>query len=360
MSRLHNFSAGPTALPLPALERAQRELVDCGHGASILETSHRSKTWMELQDLATSRLRRLLKVPDTHAITWLQGGASHQFAMLPLNFLSPDRSAAYVVTGTWSQKGLEEAKRVGAAVEAASAAEGGFRDIPPPETWTIPEDAAYIHLTSNNTIYGTQFAQLPERMSAPLVCDMSSDILSRPVDVSQFDLIYAGAQKNLGPAGVTVAIVRKSWLESAREDVPLILRYATHVDKDSTYNTPPVFAIYMVGCVLEWIDEQGGLGPIVQANEAKAARIYGLFDSHPEFFVGHALPRARSRMNITFNLPSSELEAEFIAAATEAGLTGLKGHRSIGGIRASTYNAISEESVEALAQFMEHFLATRG
>ena len=357
---MHTFSAGPAALPLAALEQAQRSFVDFGHGASILETSHRSATWTEFQGLATERLRRLLKVPETHAIVWLQGGASHQFAMVPMNFLPSGRTAAYVVTGTWAQKGLAEARRVGDAVEAASSEEGGFRDIPEPSSWQIPADAAYLHLTSNNTIYGTQFPEFPERSDIPLVCDMSSDILSRPIDVSRFDLIYAGAQKNLGPAGVTLAIVRKEWLESARDAIPLILRYHTHVSKDSAYNTPPVFAIYMVGCVLEWIDNQGGLGPITQANEAKAARIYGLFDAHPEFFRGHALPRVRSRMNISFNLPSSELESEFLAAAMEEGLSGLKGHRSVGGIRASTYNAIPMESVEALAQFMEHFLATRG
>ena len=360
MNRLHNFSAGPAALPLSALQRAQREFIDFGHGASILETSHRSSTWLDEQELATGRLRNLLKVPETHAIVWLQGGASHQFAMLPMNFLPPDKTAAYVVTGTWAEKGLAEAQRVGNAIEAASAAPGGYRDIPDPTTWNVPDNAAYLHLTSNNTIYGTQFHDFPARGDVPLVCDMSSDILSRPVDVDQFDLIYAGAQKNLGPAGATLAIVRKSWLENARDDIPVILRYATHVAKDSAYNTPPVFAIYMVGCVLEWIDEQGGLEPIIQANARKAARLYGLFDRHPDFYKGHAAIRARSSMNITFNLPSSELESEFLAAAAEQGLSGLKGHRSVGGIRASTYNAIPEESVEALAQFMEHFLSTRG
>ncbi len=356
MGRYHNFSAGPAALPLPVLEEANRELLDFGHGASILETSHRSAEFTGVLDEANASLRALASIPETHDILWLQGGASMQFAMVPLNFLKPGQVGTYVMTGTWSDKALVEGNLVGETAVAASSKETGYDHIPAVETWDIPENAAFVHTTSNNTIFGTQFAEFPADVGAPLVCDMSSDILCRPTDFSAFDLVYAGAQKNLGPSGVTLAIVRKSWMEESRTDISKFLRYATHSEKGSTYNTPPVYPIYLVGKVLKWLTAEGGLEAMHAQNQAKAKRVYDLIDENSGFFKGHAREGSRSIMNITFNLPSPELEAKFVAEAQSAGLVGLKGHRSVGGIRASIYNAVPPESVEALAAFMERFL----
>ena len=356
MGRYHNFSAGPAALPLPVLDEAQRELLDFGHGASILETSHRSAEFTGVLDQANASLRELAGIPETHDILWLQGGASMQFAMVPLNFLKSGQTGAYVMTGTWSDKALVEGQLVGDTTVAASSKETGYDHIPAAEDWTIPENAAFVHTTSNNTIFGTQFSAFPADVGAPLVCDMSSDILCRPTDFGKFDLVYAGAQKNLGPSGVTLAIVRKDWLKESRTDISKFLRYATHAEKGSTYNTPPVYPIYLVGKVLAWLKSEGGLEAMHAQNQAKAKRVYDLIDDNPGFYKGHARRDSRSLMNITFNLPSPELEAQFVAEAKKEGLVGLKGHRSVGGIRASIYNAVPPASVEALATFMERFL----
>jgi len=360
MNRYHNFSAGPAALPLPVLESACNEFIDHGHGASILETSHRSPEFTEVLAHANESLRALASIPDTHDILWLQGGASMQFAMVPLNFLKPGTVGTYVMTGTWSDKAIAEANFVGDTHVAASTKEAGYNEIPDSSTWDIPENSAYVHTTSNNTIFGTQFQSFPKDVGAPIVCDMSSDILCRPTDFGAFDLVYAGAQKNLGPSGVTLVIVRKSWLEEVNSSIPKFLRYSTHSEKGSTYNTPPVYPIYLVGKVLNWLKSEGGLEAMHERNKVKAARIYDLIDGNPSFFKGHAVKNSRSLMNVTFNLPTEDLEKQFVAEAKEESLVGVKGHRSVGGIRASIYNAVPSESVEALAQFMEHFIQKNG
>jgi phosphoserine aminotransferase len=361
VTRLFNFVAGPSALPTEVLESAQSELLDyAGTGKSILETSHRSPEFMEILDTANARLTRLLGIPETHVAVWMHGGASAQFAMVPMNFLPEGQTAAYVLTGVWSKKALREAQVVGDAVVAASTEDRGFDSIPDPAGWDVPQGAAYLHLTSNNTIYGTQFATLPERDGVPLVCDMSSDFLSRPIDVSQFALIYAGAQKNLGPAGVTLAIVDRGWLETARTDIPHFFRYQTHVDGGSLYNTPCVFAIYMTNKVLEWVEAQGGAEAMAARNGEKARRLYAAIDARPDFYRGLAASGSRSQMNVVWRLPSEALEKAFVAEAKAAGLLGLKGHRTVGGIRASLYNAVGLDAVDALTAFMGDFVEKNG
>lgn len=360
-NRKHIFNAGPGALPLPALERAQAELVDFhGKGLSVLEMSHRSADFEGILGRANGALRELLAIPETHEILWLQGGASGQFAQVPLNFLKPGLTAAYVVTGTWGQKAIKEAKLLGEAVVAASTEEGGFKRVPDPSEIRVPAGAAYLHVTTNNTIYGTQWQQIPDSGDVPLVADLSSDFLSRPVDVARYGLIYAGAQKNLGPAGATIVIVRKDWVAQARTDIPTIWRYATHLKENSLYHTPPVFAIYMSGLVLDLLVEQGGLPTVEATNERKAARLYDLIDGSGGFYRGHAEVGSRSRMNVTFNLPTEALEKELLAEASAAGMMGLKGHRSVGGMRASIYNAVPEASVNALAELMTDFAGRKG
>ena len=360
-TRKYNFNAGPAALPLPVLETARDELLDFhGRGLSILEMSHRSADFDEVIARANERLRALLGVPSTHEVLWLQGGASAQFAQVPLNFLRPGQTASYVVTGAWGKKALQEAALLGSASVAATTAAEGFRRVPRPDELDVPEGAAYLHVTSNNTIYGTQMRTYPGRPGVPLVVDMSSDFLSHPVDVSAIDLIYAGAQKNLGPAGVTLAIIRRSWVEQARTDIPVIWRYATHVEKGSLYNTPPVFAIYLCGLVLDHLAANGGLAAVEQANTVKADRLYGVIDASGGFWRGHADLDSRSHMNVTMRLPTEELERRFLTEATAAGMIGLKGHRSVGGIRASIYNAVPVDAVEALAQLMEDFARRNG
>ena len=359
--RKHNFNAGPAALPLPVLERAQAELLDFGgKGLSILEMSHRSADFEGVLERANTRLRELLAIPDTHEVLWLQGGASGQFAQVPLNFLLPGQTAAYIVTGTWGQKALKEAKLLGQAVAAASTEEGGFQRVPEPGEIQVPAGASYVHLTTNNTIYGTQWQQIPDFGDTRLVADLSSDFLSRPVDVARYGLLYAGAQKNLGPAGVTIVIVRKDWVAEARTDIPVIWRYATHLKENSLYHTPPVFAIYLSGLVLDLLSEQGGLQAVQAANEAKAGRLYDVIDGSGGFFRGHAVPGSRSRMNVTFRLPTEALEKELIAETSAAGMLGLKGHRSVGGMRASIYNAVPAASVDALADLMVDFARRKG
>lgn len=360
MTRLHNFNAGPAALPLAVLEAIQAELLDYqGQGMSVMEMSHRSAPYEAINDGAQARLLRLLGLDDAYHVLFMTGGASTQFALVPLNFLAAGRTADYLMTGVWSDKALEEARRLGAAHVAASSKGEHYRRIPQPAEIAYSEAPAYVHLTSNNTIYGTQWHEWPDA-PAPLVADMSSDILSRPFEASRVAMIYAGAQKNLGPSGVTVVVIRKEFLAEATADLPTMFRYQSYADSKSLYNTPPAFAVYVLGRVLEWIEQEGGAEAMGARNAAKAATLYGAIDGSGGFYRGHATPESRSQMNVTFRLPDEALEKQFIAEARAQGMVGLSGHRSVGGARASIYNATSLESCEALASFMADFAATRG
>jgi phosphoserine aminotransferase len=358
MHRTWNFYAGPATLPLPALERAKAEIPDWeGTGMSVMETSHRSKEYDAVHYGAMNLMSELLGLDDDHQVLFLQGGASTQFAMVPMNFIPPGGSADYIDTGTWSTKAIKEAKIIAAARVAGTSEPDGFTRIPTPGEWALDPSAAYLHITSNNTIKGTQYHEFPDTGNTPLVADMSSDFLWRPFDANRFSLIYAGAQKNIGPSGVTVVILRKSWLEKANNGIPTMLKYATHSAKDSLYNTPPTFAIYMVRNVLEWVREQGGLEGMEKRNRAKGDLLYGVMSEFPDFYRCPVEPASRSYMNVVWRLPSEELEATFVAEALAAGMCGLKGHRSVGGCRASIYNAMPIEGVEYLAEFMKRFAA---
>jgi phosphoserine aminotransferase len=359
--RKYNFNPGPAALPLSVLEEAQKNCVDYkGCGMSYLEISHRSKEFEEILAGAKSLLRSLMEVPDTHEILFLASGASLQFCMVPMNFLPAGKKASYLITGHWSELAVKEAKSFGEVVTAASTKEESFRRIPKPAEIHIDPDSAYVHLTSNNTIYGTQWKSFPDTGAIPLMADMSSDIFSRRVPVNKFGIIYGGAQKNLGPAGVTVVIFRKDLLARANEKIPTLLRYKTHVEKDSLFNTPPVFAIYMVKLVLEWAKGLGGLKKIEAINEQKGKVLYGIMDEYPDFYRGTVEPESRSLMNATVRLPSEDLEKKFLAEASQNNFHGLKGHRSVGGIRVSMYNAMPLEGIEALADFMRDFVKKNG
>jgi phosphoserine aminotransferase len=360
-NRARNFNAGPSALPLSVLQKAQAELLDFGGaGMSIMEMSHRGKEYEAVHNQAITLLRELLAIPEDYEVLFLQGGASLQFAMIPLNFLPAGKRAAYVNTGAWSEKAFDEAKKIGVAYEAASSKPGKHSSIPAADELIIEVDTAYIHITSNNTIFGTQWREFPDIDEIPLIADMSSDILSRPFDVSKFSLIYAGAQKNLGPAGVTLVIVKKDFLAKANVQLPTMLKYGTFAKDNSLYNTPPTFGIYLMGLVLQWVKEQGGLASVTRCNEEKAALIYDAIDASNGFFKGHAIPAARSRMNITFNLPNEELEKKFLEQAKQTGFVGLAGHRSVGGCRASAYNAVPVESCQALKDLMLKFQRENG
>ncbi|NLJ79523.1 MAG: 3-phosphoserine/phosphohydroxythreonine transaminase [Firmicutes bacterium] len=355
MKRAFNFNAGPAALPLPVLEEAQAEFLDFkGTGMSVLEISHRSKEYDQLHNEVQESLRRLMEIPPDYRILFLQGGASLQFAMVPQNLLSAEQTANYILTGVWSEKALAEAERFGKVKVGASSKEAGYSYIPSLEELKLEGDEAYLHLTTNNTIYGTQWRQFPQTEEVPLIADMSSDILSRPIDINQFSLIYAGAQKNLGPAGVTVVIAKERLLQ-AKENLPTMLQYSTHAQSNSLFNTPPTFAIYMLGKVLEWVEKSGGVKAIQSENQAKAEMLYATIDQSNGFYQGHARKESRSVMNISFNLPSQELEGEFLQEAAAAGFVGLKGHRLVGGCRASIYNAVPLAACEALRDFMLAF-----
>lgn len=355
--RAFNFNAGPSALPLEVLQAAQEQLVNFnGTGMSIMELSHRSKDFEQVHNEAIERLRKIYAVPDNYDIIFLQGGASLQFSMIPMNFLQQDGQADYILTGVWSEKALEEAKLFGAPVVTASTKDNHYKHIPALDELNLNDAAAYVHITTNNTIYGTQWREFPIT-AAPLIADMSSDILSTPIDISKFGLIYAGAQKNLGPSGVTVVIIRKNLLEKANTNIPTMLKYTTFTKNNSLYNTPPTFGIYMLGEVLKWVEQQGGLKKVAEHNQAKAKLIYDAIDHSNGFYVGHAEKDSRSLMNITFRLADEELEKQFLAEAKAAGFVGLNGHRSVGGCRASTYNAVPYETCKALADFMVAFQA---
>ncbi|HSH24919.1 MAG TPA: 3-phosphoserine/phosphohydroxythreonine transaminase [Massilibacterium sp.] len=360
MKRAYNFNAGPSALPLEVLEKAQKELVNFqGTGMSVMELSHRSKEYEAVHNRAKELIYELLNVPENYEVLFLQGGASTQFSMIPMNLLKDGEIANYVLTGSWSEKALKEAKKVGATHVAASSKDTKHNFIPALTDIDVSENAAYLHITSNNTIYGTQWKEFPE-VNFPLIADMSSDILSRPLPVEKFGMIYAGAQKNLGPSGVTVVIIRKDLIGKENENIPTMLTYSTHAEKNSLYNTPPTFGIYMLSLVLEWVKEQGGVEAIEKLNEEKAAILYDAIDESNGFYVGHAQKDSRSLMNVTFNLSDKELEKQFLAEAKERGFVGVNGHRSIGGCRASIYNAVPKESCEALRDFMVEFQKQHG
>jgi phosphoserine aminotransferase len=355
--RLHNFSAGPGALPTEVLEEVRDELlVYDGAGASIMEISHRSKEFDAVWESAVARMKGLLGLGADWHVLFLQGGASMQFYQVPLNFLREGASADYLNTGEWARKAIKEAKRVGRVNVAASSEADQFAYIPEPATWQCDPDAAYLHFTSNNTIFGTQFHEEPEA-SVPLVCDASSDFLSRPITTDRYGLIYAGAQKNIGPAGATAVLVREEFLQTKKDDLPTMLDYRTHVG--TMFNTPPVFAVYIIEKVLRWIEAHGGLAGMTVRNDRKAQTLYDAIDA-TDFYTGTAQPGSRSKMNVTFRLPSEALDAQFVKEAKGEGLVALKGYRTVGGIRASLYNAVGQASVEALVDFMRRFEAANG
>ena len=358
--RIHNFSAGPGALPLPVLQRAQSELVDFnGSGLSIMESSHRWPLYGRVHNEAIEDISTLLDLPDDYQVLFMGGGARSQFALVPMN-LSAGATAAYVTTGRWGQGAYKEAARAAGAVELYSSADTNHDHVPQPGQLQVPADAAYLHYTSNNTVYGTQFQYIPESGPVPLVCDMSSDILSRGLDISRFALIYAGAQKNMGPAGVTCVIVRKDMLARCPDSLAETFNYRSMASKNSLLNTPPVFSIYMVGLVAKHLLSLGGIEAVAAVNAEKAELLYRLIDNSGGFFRGHARADSRSGMNVTFRLPSTELEASFVAESEAQQMRGLKGHSSVGGLRASIYNSVTLDSVRLLASFMEDFQARKG
>jgi len=360
--RIFNFSAGPAVLPESVLEEAQRDLVALpGVGMSVLEISHRSKPFEEICFGAEEDFKRLAGVPDGHHVLFLQGGATLQFSMVPMNLLPAGGTADYLETGAWSEKAIQEARKVGDVHVAASSRATNHDRIPKPAEMKFSERPAYVHMTSNNTIFGTQYHFVPEvPAGTPLVNDASSDIFCRPVDFSKFALTYAGAQKNLSIAGLTVVVIREDLLARAPANLPVYLKYATHAKERSLYNTPPVFAIYVLRLVLRRLIAEGGLVAVAARNRRKAEKVYAAIDGSGGFYRGHAQPDSRSWMNLTFRLPSEELEKKFVAEATARELNGLKGHRSVGGIRASLYNAFPEAGVDALVDFMAEFQRRNG
>lgn len=358
--RILNFSAGPAMLPLPVLEEAQRDFLCLpGVGMSVMEISHRSATFEGILHQAIEDIRELSGVPSSYKVLFLQGGASLQFSMVPMNLLPAGGTADYIDTGSWAEKAIKEAKRVGTVNIAATSKSGNYNRVPLQNELKLTPGAAYVHVTSNNTIEGTQWKTLPETGDAPLVNDTSSDIFSRPIDVARHGLIYAGAQKNLGPSGVTLVIVREDLLARSADTLPTMLNYRVHAQNDSLYNTPNTFGIYILGLTMKWLRSQGGLSAIAEINQRKAAKLYSEID-RTGFYRGTAQKESRSDMNVTFRLQSEDLEKAFIKEATAAGLDGLKGHRAVGGMRASIYNAFPEAGVDTLVAFMRDFEAKRG
>jgi phosphoserine aminotransferase len=358
--RVHNFAAGPAVLPLPVLEQVQRELVALPEtGMSVLEMSHRSSTIEGIIANAEEGIRQLAGVPSNYKVLFLQGGASLQFSMVPMNLLTENGKADHIVTGYFAKMALNEARKVGQINVAGSTEAQAFARVPYQEELELDPDADYVHITSNNTIFGTEWKSEPQVGEVPLVADASSNIFSKPIDVSKYGLIYAGAQKNLGVAGVTLVIIREDLLSRSPQSLPAMLDYNTHVKARSAFNTPPVFAVYILGLVLKWLADQGGLAQMARRNQEKARLLYDVMDAS-EFYRGHALPEHRSMMNVTFRLPTEDLEQEFVNDAAAAGMMELKGHRSVGGIRASIYNAMPREGVESLASFMQEFERTHG
>ena len=364
--RIYNFSAGPAVLPEEVLLEAQKDLFALpGVGMSIMEISHRSKTYDAIHAEAKEGLKKLLNIPDDYSILFLQGGASLQFSMVPLNLMPPKNKADYISTGSWSKKAIKEAKRVGAVNIAATTEEGEgdkkfFKRIPKQSELKLDPDAAFVHFTSNNTIFGTQWHKEPEVGTVPLVCDASSDILHKKIDVKKYGLIYGGAQKNMGPAGVTLVIIRKDLVERSQDSLHTMLNYKIHVENDSLYNTPTTFGIYIIMLVTRWLTKLGGLDKMYEINKHKADLLYKCIDESGGYYKGHAEKESRSLMNITFNLATPEMEKKLIDEATKAGFNGLKGHRSVGGLRASIYNAFPTKGVEDLVSFMKDFQKKNG
>lgn len=355
--RVFNFSAGPAVLPLPVLEQIRDEMLCLpGVGSSVLEISHRSKAFDEILVETEATLRKLLNIPEGYSVLFLQGGSRLQFSMIPMNFLSPGKTADYLISGTWGKSALAEAKKVGDTQVAWDGSADNFSTLPDNGSLTWSENSAYVHITSNETIQGVQFQNEPACGTVPLICDSSSDFLSRPLDVGRYGMIYACAQKNAGPAGVTVVIVRDDLLAQGDDCLPGYLLYRNHAKAKSCYNTPPTFAVYVVGLVAKWLlDDVGGLEAVEKINHDKAGLLYSVIDEFDSFYRGHAAADVRSKMNVTFRLPTEDLEASFVSAAKTQGLSDLKGHRSVGGIRASIYNAMPLAGVESLAQFMRNF-----
>ena len=357
--RIFNFSAGPAVLPVEVLEQAARDIVNFNDkGIGLIEMSHRSKDFIAVAEETEALLREILGVPDNFKVLFLQGGASLQFAMVPMNLLGPGKKGAYLNTGTWSKKAIKEAKLFGEVQVAYTSEESNFNHVPAPGDYQVDADAEYLYFVSNNTIFGTQFQTMPQ-VDQMLVCDMSSDILSRPFDFSPFGLVFAGAQKNMGPAGCTVVFIREDLLDRTPANVATMFKYKTHADAGSMFNTPPCFSIHVIGLVLKWLKKLGGLPAMTEMNRDKAALLYQAIDAG-DFYRGHAQAGSRSNMNVTFNLPTPELEAQFVKEATAQGLDGLKGHRSVGGCRASIYNAFPRQGVEKLIGFMQEFEKRQG
>jgi len=361
--RVFNFAAGPAVMPVPVLEQIQRDLLALpGVGISILEISHRSKEFEAILAQAEADIRTLAAIPSNYRVLFLQGGASLQFSMVPMNLIGPDSGADYIDTGSWADKAIKEAQKVRAVHVAATTKADNYSRIPQASEIRLTSGASYVHMTSNNTIEGTEWKTLPAVGDTPLVSDTSSDMFSRPIDVARHGLIYAGAQKNMGPAGLTIVIIREDLLERSKSRaaaLPTMLNYAVHAENKSLYNTPPVMAIYATGLVMQWLLAQGGLGAIAAVNERKAAKLYAEID-RSGFYRGTAAKDSRSLMNVTFRLPSEDLEKTFVKESTAAGLDGLKGHRAVGGMRASLYNAFPEAGVDALVSFMKEFERKNG
>jgi phosphoserine aminotransferase len=359
-ARIYNFSAGPAVLPLPVLEEAQRDLIALpGVGMSVMEISHRSKTFEDILNTAIADIRALAGIPDNYKILMLQGGASLQFSMVPMNLLGAGATADYIDTGSWADKAIKEARKVGKVNVTGSTKADNYTRIPSQSELALTPGAAYVHMTTNNTIEGTEWKTLPQVGDAPLVADASSDMFHGPMEVGRFGLIYAGAQKNLGPSGVTLVIVRDDLLARSQDSLPTILNYKTHAENNSLYNTPPAFGIYILGLTMKWLRANGGLPGVKQVNERKAGKLYAEVD-RTGFYRGTAQKDSRSLMNVTFRLGTEELEKTFEKEATAAGFDGLKGHRAVGGLRASIYNAFPEDGIDALVQFMREFEKKRG
>ena len=355
MSRAYNFCAGPAALPQAVLEQAQQEMLDYrGLGVSIMEMSHRDNVFVEIAEQAEKDLRDLMGISDDYTVLFLQGGASSQFAMVPMNLLGEGQTADYINTGQWSKKAIKEAGRYGKINVAASSEDTNFSTVPPQDSWNLSDNPAYVHYCPNETIGGLEYSFVPALGDTPLVADMSSTILSRPVDVNQYGLIYAGAQKNIGPAGLTLVIVRKDLLGKAASSVPAMLNYQIHADNGSMYNTPPTYAWYLSGLVFSWLKKQGGVGNMGEINQRKAEKLYGFIDNSG-LYSNPVEVISRSRMNVPFVLADDRLDKPFLDQAQAAGLLNLKGHRSVGGMRASIYNAVPEAAVDALIGFMAEF-----
>ncbi len=358
-----NFNPGPAGLPLEALKVVQEELLNYrGSGISIMEASHRGKDFDEVHEQAQALMKELFEIPDGFKVLMIQGGASTQFAMIPMNFLSSDQSADYINTGAWSKKAIKEAKLFGNVNVAGTSEETNFNTLPALDGLNLDPNARYCHITTNNTIFGTQFKQFPDTGGVPLCCDMSSDILSHRIDWKNIGIAYAGAQKNLGPSGLTVVVMRESFLEKAKaEGVPTMLSYRTHWNKNSLFNTPPSFSIYIFKTILEWVKSLGGLDAMEKRNAEKGEILYGAIDANPDFFKGAVADKHyRSLMNVTFRLPNEDLEKKFVADGLEAGFLGLKGHRSVGGIRVSMYNAVSPDQIRSFVEFMNAFAGANG